>query len=86
MFGLHFTKAILTLLWVHQTRLSCLNPLQKYFGNEDPLGKTLVNRNGEHIQPFEVTGIYKDFPGNSHLILDYLVSYSTLAKELLLGR
>ena len=45
----------------------------------------MVNRNGEHIQPFEVTGIYKDFPGNSHLILDYLVSYSTLAKELLLG-
>ncbi len=48
-------------------------------------GKTLVNRNGEHVQPFEVTGIYKDFPSNSHLILQYLVSYATLGKELRLG-
>ena len=58
---------------------------KKYFGNEDALGKTLVNRNGDHVQPFEVTGIYKDFPGNSHLIMNYLVSYSTLGKELLSG-
>ncbi|HRH48314.1 MAG TPA: ABC transporter permease [Panacibacter sp.] len=58
---------------------------KKYFGNEEALGKTLVNRNGDHVQPFEVTGIYKDFPGNSHLIMNYLVSYATLGKELLSG-
>ena len=57
---------------------------KKYFGNEEALGKTLVNRNGDHIQPFEVTGVYKDFPDNSHLIMKYLVSYSTLGKELLI--
>ncbi len=57
----------------------------KYFGNEDPLGKTLVNRSGDHVQPLQITGIYKDFPENSHLILNYLVSYSTLQKEMILS-
>lgn len=86
MFGLHFTKGNPhTALGAPDKIILSESTAKKYFGNEDPLGKTLVNRNGEHIQPFEVTGIYKDFPGNSHLILDYLVSYSTLAKELLLG-
>ena len=55
---------------------------KKYFGNEDALGKTLVNRSGEHVQPFQVAGVYKDFPANSHLIMNYLVSYATLGKEL----
>ena len=57
----------------------------KYFGNEDALGKTLINRSGDHVEPFQITGIYKDFPENSHLILNYLVSYSTLQKEMLLS-
>jgi len=57
----------------------------KYFGNEDALGKTLINRSGDHVQPFQITGIYKDFPENSHLILNYLVSYSTLQKEMILS-
>ncbi len=55
---------------------------KKYFGNEDALGKTLVNRGGPWVQPFQVSGVYKDFPSNSHLIINYLVSYSTLAEEL----
>jgi len=56
---------------------------KKYFGNEDALGKTLVNRSGSNATPFEVSGVYKDFPGNSHLVINYLVSYATLGKELL---
>jgi putative ABC transport system permease protein len=55
---------------------------RKYFGSEDAFGKTLVNRNGDHVQPFTVTGVFKDFPDNSHLIIKYLVSYATLGKEL----
>ena len=35
-----------------------------------------------HVQPFQVAGVYKDFPSNSHLIMNYLVSYSTLGQEL----
>jgi putative ABC transport system permease protein len=56
---------------------------RKYFGNENALGKILINRNGDKPEPFEVTGVFNDFPTNSHLILNYLVSYQTLAKELI---
>ena len=55
---------------------------RKYFGKEEALGKMLINRNGSHVQPFEITGVYKDFPPNSHLIMNYLVSYATLGQEL----
>jgi putative ABC transport system permease protein len=54
---------------------------KKYFGNEEPLGKTLLNRNGDRTEAYIVSGVYKDFPENSHLIIKYLVSYSTLGKE-----
>src|SRR5258706_15676246 len=52
---------------------------KKYFGNEDPLGKRLTDRNSRYIRTFEVTGIFKELPANSHLIINHLVSYSTLA-------
>ncbi|HSZ33649.1 MAG TPA: ABC transporter permease [Puia sp.] len=55
---------------------------RKYFGNENAVGQTLINRSSENPETFEVTGVYKDFPDNSHLILNYLVSYTTLQKEL----
>jgi putative ABC transport system permease protein len=55
---------------------------RRYFGNENALGQTLINRGSERPETFEVTGVFKDFPDNSHLIINYLVSYQTLAKEL----
>jgi putative ABC transport system permease protein len=55
---------------------------RKYFGNEDPLGKHLINRNTNYSPILEVTGVFKDYPQNSHLIINHLVSYSTLGKEL----
>jgi putative ABC transport system permease protein len=54
---------------------------KKYFGNEDPLGKRLTIRDGK-LRSYEVTGVFKDYPANSHLILNHLVSWSTFAKEL----
>jgi putative ABC transport system permease protein len=50
----------------------------KYFGNDDPIGKTLVYESNGHRQPLEVTGVFKSLPPNSHLILDVLISYPTL--------
>ena len=83
MFALHFIKGNpQTALNGPDKIILSESTAKKYFGNEDALGKTLVNRNGSHVQPFEVTGVYKDFPSNSHLILNYLVSYSTLGEEL----
>ena len=45
---------------------------RKFFGNENPLGKTLL-LGGE--RPFTVTGVFKDVPENSHLKYDILVSF-----------
>ena len=53
---------------------------RKYFGNEDPLGKHLKGLERGSTQDYQVTGVFRDYPGNSHLIINHLVSYATLAK------
>ncbi|HZX58223.1 MAG TPA: ABC transporter permease, partial [Mucilaginibacter sp.] len=57
---------------------------RKYFGTQDVLGKTLISRGGNRnsLETFQITGVFKDYPANSHLIIDYLVSYETLRKIL----
>lgn len=49
---------------------------EKMFGNEDPIGKTLVKNIGDTIV-LNVTGII-EVPANSHIQLDALVSLSTV--------
>lgn len=44
---------------------------EKYFGKENPVGKT-VNLNNRHI--LTVTGIHKDVPQNSHFKFDFILS------------
>jgi len=51
---------------------------KKYFGNEDAVGKRLTLRDPNYTRTLEVTGVFKEFPFNSHLIINHLVSYSTL--------
>jgi putative ABC transport system permease protein len=48
---------------------------RKYFGDEDPIGKTFWLGNKF---PFTVTGILKDFPENTDLKAGIFVSYITL--------
>lgn len=57
---------------------------KKYFGNDDPLGKRLEVRSGNAPSGYglQVSAVFKDFPQNSHLKIDYLVSYKTLQQEL----
>ena len=57
---------------------------KKYFGNADPLGKRLQIRDVELPTDNDllVTGVFKDYPVNSHLIINYLVSYNTLQYQL----
>jgi putative ABC transport system permease protein len=57
------------------------NMAMKYFGKEDPVGKRLTVRDNK-VRNYQVTGIFKNYPLNSHLIINHLVSYSTLGKEL----
>jgi putative ABC transport system permease protein len=51
---------------------------KKYFGNEEPLGKKLRLRDPQYTRTLEVTGVFKEFPANSHLIINHLVSYATM--------
>jgi len=53
---------------------------KKYFDRTDVLGEYLTVKDGNMLQTYEVTGVFKDYPANSHLIIDYLVSYATLQK------
>lgn len=45
---------------------------KKYFGDEDPINKTIQLDNNKH--EFKVTGVYKAFPSNAHLHPDLLLS------------
>lgn len=47
----------------------------RYFGNEDPIGKTM--RLVEQLN-VEVTGVMKDLPSQSHFKIDFLCSMSTI--------
>jgi len=50
---------------------------KKYFGNEDPIGKTIyVNRE----VAFTITGVLEDIPANSHLQFDFLGNFDRLEK------
>ncbi|NMH88911.1 ABC transporter permease [Flavivirga algicola] len=51
---------------------------KKYFGNEDPMGKTLDGKGGRARDgKYTVTGVMKDIPGNSHFSFDVLMSMSS---------
>jgi putative ABC transport system permease protein len=60
---------------------------RKYFGNDEAVGKLLEVRDPEfpNQQHLEVTGVFKDYPVNSHLIIQYLVSYATFSESVRLS-
>jgi ABC-type antimicrobial peptide transport system, permease component len=49
----------------------------KYFGNDNPVGKTIYGVNPGK-KPVVVQGVIKDVPKNSHLKFDVVISLSTL--------
>ena len=53
---------------------------RKYFNDENAVGKILISKDPDISASYLITGVFKDYPVNSHLIIDYLVSYSTLGK------
>ena len=50
---------------------------RKYFGREDPIGKTL-QLSAESPEDYRVTGVFEDIPRASHFHFDILISLSTL--------
>jgi putative ABC transport system permease protein len=55
---------------------------KKYFGKENPLGKTIEIDNQ---YSFEVTGVIKDVPVKSHFKFDFIAPYSSLDKQPVAG-
>jgi putative ABC transport system permease protein len=49
----------------------------KYFGNDNPIGKTIYGVNPGK-KPLLVQGVITDVPGNSHLKFDIVISLSTV--------
>ncbi len=52
---------------------------KKYFGKEDPIGKTLTITDNNKLAT--VTGVMQDMPENSQIRADMLVSMNTLTEE-----
>jgi len=51
---------------------------RKYFGNEDPMGKTIRFEISQHLH---VTGVVEDVPSQSHFRFDFIGSMSTLRSQ-----
>lgn len=49
----------------------------KYFPNHDALGQVIRYNNA---YDYEITGVFKDVPANSHLQFTYLTTFETIAK------
>lgn len=50
----------------------------KFFGNENPVGKSLSFKDARDKFDFEITGVIKTPPSNSHIKFDYILSYESL--------
>ncbi|MDB5016178.1 MAG: FtsX-like permease family protein [Mucilaginibacter sp.] len=56
---------------------------KKYFGDADPINKTVLLDNNKH--EFKVTGIFTPFPSNSHMHPNILMSFNTLKDTAIYG-
>jgi putative ABC transport system permease protein len=54
---------------------------EKYFGRENPLGKTMVFKDISKPHDLIVTAVLRDVPSNSHLQFEYLISLDTLRSD-----
>lgn len=52
----------------------------KYFGSDDPIGKRIQISTYSNSFDCEVTGIFKDIPGNHTMQFDFLISWLTSGK------
>ncbi|MEO1258197.1 MAG: ABC transporter permease [Bacteroidota bacterium] len=51
---------------------------EKYFGIDDPMGKSIVRNNQDE---FKVTGIINEMPSNGHFKYDFLLSLSSIEES-----
>ena len=55
---------------------------KKYFGISEAVGKQLQIPGSSKDGSYQITGVFKDHPHNSHLRINYLTSYATLVSQL----
>jgi putative ABC transport system permease protein len=55
---------------------------KKYFGNENAIGKQLTIKYDGGSHNYDISGVFRDYPSNSHLDIQYLVSYDAFKKLL----
>ncbi len=67
----------LTVLKEPNTIVLSASAAKKYFGTENPVGKLLDITTQKAAYHCAVTGIFEDFPLQSHLHLDMMISYSS---------
>ncbi|MEP6749365.1 MAG: ABC transporter permease, partial [Bacteroidota bacterium] len=53
---------------------------RKYFGKDEPMGKVLTVHIGGKLRPLEVTGVFRDYPDNSHIRFGVLISYPSYSR------
>jgi putative ABC transport system permease protein len=51
---------------------------KKFFGDDDPVGKSISVHHQSGVNEMKVTGVIKDYPENSHLNFKILISYVTI--------
>jgi putative ABC transport system permease protein len=51
---------------------------KKYFGDADPIGKRFAI---DKTEEYQVAGVFKDAPGNSHIKMDFLLPMQNLAQR-----
>jgi len=56
---------------------------RKYFGDEDPINKTIILDNTKH--EFKVTGVFEPLPANAHMHPNILMSFNTLKDSVIYG-
>ncbi len=54
---------------------------RKYFGDTDPIGKTLTLHSSTEYGDYTVTGVMEDVPQNSHFTIDVLLSLNSPRKK-----
>jgi putative ABC transport system permease protein len=52
----------------------------RFFGRADPVGRTLVLEAYEMNSEFKVAGVFRDFPANSHFVMNVVAPFETMGK------
>ncbi|MFY0607294.1 MAG: ABC transporter permease [Cyclobacteriaceae bacterium] len=53
---------------------------QKYFGDQQAFGQSLVLGEGENRKSYQITGVAKNLPSNSHITFDFLISMNSIPR------